>query len=100
MRGRLALLLAAALASARAAEPPPLPPPPELAASRRLFDSWKGVVPPRTLAGNIHYVGLSGVSSFLITTPAGHFLLDTAFEENVPQIARNIGQLGFKVADI
>ena len=36
--------------------------------------------------GNIHYVGAIGVSSFLITTPAGHILLDTGFEDIVPQI--------------
>lgn len=75
-------------------------PPPELAASKRLFDSWKTPVPPRQLVANIYYVGASGVSSFLITTPQGHFLLDTGFEETVPLIARGVEQLGFKVSDI
>jgi hypothetical protein len=32
-------------------------PRPELAAARRLFDSWKAPVPPRQLVGNIYYVG-------------------------------------------
>lgn len=73
---------------------------PELAASRVLFNSWKAPVPPRHLVGNIYYVGAIGVSSYLITTPAGHFLIDTAFEETVPQIARSIEQLGFKLTDI
>jgi metallo-beta-lactamase class B len=73
---------------------------PELNASRRLFDSWKSPVPPRQLIGNIYYVGAIGVSSFLIVTPEGHFLLDTAFEETVPQIQRSIEQLGFKLTDI
>jgi len=73
---------------------------PELAASRVLFNSWKAPVPPRHLVGNIYYVGAIGVSSYLITTPAGHFLIDTAFEETVPQIARSIEQLGLKLTDI
>lgn len=77
-----------------------LPAPPELAASRRLFDSWKAPVPPRHLVANIYYVGASGVSAFLVTTPAGHFLLDTGFEDTVPLIARSVEQLGFKPADI
>jgi metallo-beta-lactamase class B len=78
----------------------PLPKPPELAAARVLFNSWKAPVPPRRLVGNIHYVGAIGVSSFLITTPAGHILLDTGFEETVPQIQSGVEQLGFKVTDI
>jgi metallo-beta-lactamase class B len=92
-----ALWLALALPLVAAA---PLPPPPELAASRRLFDSWKAPVPPRTLVGNIHYVGAAGVSSFLVTTPAGHILLDTGFEDTVPLIQRGVEQLGFRLADI
>jgi metallo-beta-lactamase class B len=83
-----------------AAQTPPLPPPPGLEASRRLFDSWKAPVPPRRLVGNVHYVGAAGVSSFLITSPAGHILLDTGFEETVPIILRSVAQLGFRADDI
>lgn len=72
----------------------------DLKASRRMFESWRKPVPPRRLIGNIHYVGLGGVCSFLITTPEGHILLDTCFEDSVPQICRNVEALGFKVADI
>src|SRR5690606_25135312 len=68
--------------------------------SRRLFASWREPVPPRTLLGNIHYVGAAGISSFLITTPAGHILIDTGFEDTVPLIWRNVEQLGFKGTDI
>ena len=88
---RLVLLCAASTALSAA---------PELNASRRIFDAWKGPVPPRHLVGNIYYVGAIGVSSYLITTPAGHFLIDTAFEETVPQIQRSIEQLGYKMTDI
>src|SRR6185436_12133618 len=57
-------------------------------------------IAPQRLVGNIYYVGLRGVSSFLIVTPSGHILIDTCFEESVPQICRNIEQLGFRVSDI
>lgn len=74
--------------------------PRELAAAARMFDAWKAPVPPRHLVGNIYYVGAIGVSSFLITTPQGHLLLDTGFSETVPLIQAGVEQLGFKVADI
>ncbi len=67
---------------------------------QKLFDSLKAPVPPRRLVGNIYYVGASGVSSFLITTPAGHLLLDTGFEDTVPIIRRGVEQLGFKLTDV
>jgi metallo-beta-lactamase class B len=77
-----------------------LPPPPLLEPSRRLFESWKAPVPPRHLVANIYYVGAAGVSSFLITSPAGHFLLDTGFADTVPIIQRGVQELGFRLADI
>jgi metallo-beta-lactamase class B len=40
------------------------------------------------------------VSSFLITTPAGHILLDTGFEDTAPIIRQGVEQLGFKLTDI
>jgi metallo-beta-lactamase class B len=52
------------------------------------------------LAGNLYYVGASGVSSYLITTPAGHILIDTGFAETAPWILRGVEQLGFKATDI
>src|SRR5262249_50872950 len=67
-------------------------------AVKLIFDSWKLPVPPRHLIGNIHYVGAAGVSSFLITTPAGHVLVDTTFEDIVPLIRKNIEQLGYKLS--
>jgi metallo-beta-lactamase class B len=57
-------------------------------------------VAPFRIAGNIYYVGASDVTSYLITTPQGHFLLDGGFEETAPMIRANIARLGFKVSDI
>jgi metallo-beta-lactamase class B len=70
------------------------------AAVKRMFDPWRAPVPPRHLLANIHYVGAIGVSSYLITTPAGHILIDTGFEDTVPIIERGVTQLGFRVTDI
>jgi metallo-beta-lactamase class B len=83
-----------------AQEPATLPPPPSAAWVKTLFDSWRAPVPPRHLAGNLHYVGAQGVSSYLITTPAGHILIDTGFEDTVPIIQRGVEQLGFRLGDI
>jgi metallo-beta-lactamase class B len=57
-------------------------------------------VKPYRVIGNIYYVGASEVSSFLITTPNGHILLDSGFLETVPQIKQNVAQLGFRLEDI
>jgi len=73
---------------------------PDRAWVNHLFDSWRAAVPPKHLIGNIYYVGAIGVSSFLITTPEGHILLDTGFEDTVPIIQRGVAQLGFRIEDI
>lgn len=75
-------------------------PPLNAVAVRQMFDAWKAPVPPRHLIGNIYYVGAIGVSSYLITTPEGHILLDTGFEDTVPLVQKSVEQLGFKVSDI
>jgi metallo-beta-lactamase class B len=62
--------------------------------------SWNKPVTPFRIAGNLYYVGATEVSSFLITTPEGHFLLDGGFAETAPQIERNIAELGFKLTDV
>ena len=65
-----------------------------------MMDAWRAPVPPRHLIGNIYYVGAMGVSSYLITTPEGHVLLDTGLPDTPSLIARGVEQLGFKVSDI
>lgn len=61
---------------------------------------WNQPVAPFRIAGNVYYVGAAGVSSFLITSPEGHFLLDTGFSETVPQIEANLRKLGFRLSDV
>lgn len=62
--------------------------------------SWNLPVEPFEVAGNIFYVGASDVTSYLITSPKGHILLDSGFRETVPQIKANIVKLGFRVEDV
>jgi len=57
-------------------------------------------VEPFKIIGNVYYVGASDITSYLITTPNGHILIDSGFEETVPQIKANIAKLGFKLEDI
>ena len=62
--------------------------------------SWNQPVEPFRIAGNLYYVGASDITSFLITTREGHFLIDGGFEETAPQIRANVAKLGFKIKDI
>ena len=58
----------------------------ENAAIKKKWESWNAPFKPFRLIGNIHYVGASGISSFLITTPEGHILMDSGFETTVPRM--------------
>ncbi|HEX2860525.1 MAG TPA: subclass B3 metallo-beta-lactamase [Lacunisphaera sp.] len=99
---RIVLALAGlfAVGHLSAGDAAPLPPPPTAAWVKNLFDGWRAPVPSRRLAGNLYYVGASGVSSYLIATPAGHILIDTGFADTVPIIQRGVEALGFKLTDI
>lgn len=55
---------------------------------------------PHKIAGNVYYVGTRTLSSFLITTPAGHILINSTYERNVRTIEKSITQLGFKFSDV
>jgi len=56
--------------------------------------------PPHKIVGNVYYVGTESLSSFLVTTPAGHILIDSVFERTVPTIQDSVQKLGFKFEDI
>jgi len=78
-----------------------------LLATRSLFaqadetsQRWNKSVAPFRIAGNLYYVGAIEITSYLITTSEGHFLLDGGFVETAPQIEHNIAQLGFKLTDV
>jgi metallo-beta-lactamase class B len=56
--------------------------------------------PPHKVIGNIYYVGTRTLSSFLITTPQGHILINSTYERNVRTIEQSVAKLGFKFSDV
>src|SRR5690242_18370533 len=61
---------------------------------------WEKPFPPFRMIGNIYWVGTWDLSTYLITTPQGHILINSGFKETVPQIVQGIETLGFKPADV
>jgi metallo-beta-lactamase class B len=61
---------------------------------------WNTPTEPFHVIGNVYYVGTKGIASYLITSPAGNILMDTAMPEATGQIKANIEKLGFKLSDI
>jgi metallo-beta-lactamase class B len=61
---------------------------------------WNAPQEPFALYGNTYYVGTGGISSVLITSKAGHILIDGASPDGPKQIVQHIRQLGFRVEDI
>jgi metallo-beta-lactamase class B len=61
---------------------------------------WNAPHAPLRIFGNTFYVGTAGLSSILITSPAGHILIDGGLPESAPLIASNIRAAGFRVEDV
>jgi metallo-beta-lactamase class B len=55
---------------------------------------------PFRIADNLYYVGARDIASYLITTKAGHILIDGGYVQTVPIIRANLVTLGFRVEDI
>jgi metallo-beta-lactamase class B len=109
----LAVLAASALAvSAQRGNAPPAPSPQITVdgytfTQRSLFQRNVGApheqttqFPPHKILGNLYYVGTGSLSSFLVTTPEGHILINTTYERNVSVIQKSVEQLGFKFSDV
>ena len=61
---------------------------------------WNTPQAPFRIYANTYYVGTHNLSSILITSPAGHILIDGALPESVSQIVANIQSLGFRIEDV
>jgi metallo-beta-lactamase class B len=61
---------------------------------------WNQPSPAFRIIGNIHYVGTNELAAYLLTTPAGHILIDGGLPESAPLIEDSIRKLGFKVEDV
>jgi len=83
------ILLSAALAAA------------SLAVSASAQEStWAAPAKPFHIIDNTYYVGSKGLAAYLITTPAGHILLDTGLPQNAAMVEQHIAEVGFKLADV
>ena len=73
-----------------------------------VFDKWRdagnrgGQQPaePFRIAGNFYYVGANDVTSFLLTGPEGHILIDGGYPGTAPMIMASIAKLGFDIKDV
>jgi metallo-beta-lactamase class B len=63
-------------------------------------DNWNTPQEPFRIFGNTYYVGTAGLSSILITSDAGHILIDGALPQSAPLIVANIRALGFEPRDV
>ncbi|MFM9862469.1 MAG: hypothetical protein ACKVRO_02580 [Micropepsaceae bacterium] len=60
-----------------AAERAPLP-------QSAIDGDWNTPYEPFQAIGNVYYVGTKGISSWLITTPSGHILIDGIMPQSAP----------------
>jgi metallo-beta-lactamase class B len=56
--------------------------------------------PAHKIVGNLSYVGTVTLNSYLFTTPQGHILINTNYEDTVPLLKASVEKLGFKMTDI
>lgn len=73
---------------------------PKFAAQCKDWDEWEKPAPPVRIFGNTYLVGTCGISSILITDPAGDILIDAGTEKGASLVAANIRSLGFRLTDV
>ena len=61
---------------------------------------WNAPQKPFRLHGDTYFVGTHGLSAILVTSPAGHVLIDAGLPESAPLIRANIETLGFRMSDV
>jgi metallo-beta-lactamase class B len=79
---------------------------PDTAAARRPGPScdgekaWNAPHAPFRLHGGTYYVGTHCLAALLVTSPAGHVLVDAGLPTTAPLVRASIEALGFRVADV
>ena len=61
---------------------------------------WHRPFPEFRIAGNIYWVGTADLAVYLVKTPAGDILINTDFDQDVPNIEKSIGQTGARLSDV
>ena len=92
------VLLPLSLAAATFQTPRPLQPDPANDCSD--CAEWNAPRTPVRLFANTYFVGTAGLSSVLVTSDAGHVLLDGALPQSATSIDANIRALGFRTEDV
>ena len=101
MMKRLVFLAALPLlAGAKAPSPAPPATSAGWVAACKDWDDWDKAGPPFRIHGNSFYVGTCGIAAILVTSPAGHVLIDSGTEKGAAVIAANIRRLGFRLKDV
>ena len=100
----LALALALAPAAAARADQAPMPdagPMPDTAPfACSQCEAWNADVAPFALHGDTDYVGVAGLSSVVLRTPAGLVLVDGGLPQSAPRIAAHLAARGLDVRDV
>jgi metallo-beta-lactamase class B len=86
------LLLAAPQAGSRLTPDPP--------STCDSCEEWNARHEPFKIFGNTYYVGVAGISAVLVTSDAGHILLDGGLPQTAARIDESIRALGFQAKDI
>jgi metallo-beta-lactamase class B len=73
---------------------------PRFAAMCKDSTDFEKPAPPVRIFGNTYLVGTCGISSILITDPAGDILIDGGTDKDADLIADNIRALGFRLTDV
>lgn len=63
-------------------------------------DEWNAPQQPYRVFGNTWYVGSAGLGAVLVTSSAGHVLLDGGLPQSATRIDANIRALGFRTEDV
>lgn len=96
MRGMLAAAILCVFSGVGAAERANQP------ANQVPFDTttWFEPTEPLRIVGPIHYVGTRDLGAYLLTTRAGHILIDGAMPQSAALIEASIRKLGYRPEDI
>lgn len=90
MRSKLLVAAGSALLVSLAARP----------SAAQADPDWTRAFPPVHLVGNVYWVGTYDLSTYLITTPQGHILVNTGLADSAAQIRSSVEALGFRMADV
>lgn len=63
-------------------------------------EEWNRPAAPVRVFGNTYWVGVEGLTVVLLTSPAGHALIDGGLPQSVARIEASVRALGFRVEDI